>query len=100
MLINREVDLPDDLISARRAGRLVVFAGAGVSMGPPSNLPSFETLTSAVAGGVLLQRDGEPFDAFLGRLEESGVNVQARTREQIDVPASSPNLLHSLIVDL
>jgi hypothetical protein len=38
MWINRDVDLPQALVSAQRDGRLVVFAGAGVSMGPPSKL--------------------------------------------------------------
>ncbi|MEO5820503.1 MAG: hypothetical protein ABIT71_08340, partial [Vicinamibacteraceae bacterium] len=36
MLIVSGVDLPKDLVDAQRAGRLVIFAGAGVSMGPPS----------------------------------------------------------------
>jgi hypothetical protein len=45
MWINRDVDLPQALVAAQREGRLVIFAGAGVSMGPPANLPSFEPAT-------------------------------------------------------
>jgi len=42
----RDVGLPQSLITAQREGRLVIFAGAGVSMGPPANLRSFETLAN------------------------------------------------------
>ena len=35
------VDFPEPLLNALRDGRLVVFAGAGVSMGPPACLPGF-----------------------------------------------------------
>ena len=34
------VDFPEPVLNALRDGRLVVFAGAGVSMGPPARLPS------------------------------------------------------------
>ena len=34
------VDFPPALLDALRDGRLVVFAGAGVSMGAPARLPS------------------------------------------------------------
>ena len=100
MWTNQEVDLPQTLITAQREGRLVVFAGAGVSMGPPSNLPSFGALADAVGAGVLAQKGGEPFDAFLGRLEQAGVDVQVRTRALVDVPTSLPSAIHRLIVNL
>lgn len=100
MRINDEVDLPQALITAQREGKLVIFAGAGVSMGPPSNLPSFEDLANAVAQGVLPRKSGEPLDAFLGRVEQHGVDIQARTRKIIDVPTSTPRDLHHSIVKL
>ena len=39
MWVNPDVNMPQTLITAQREGSLVVFAGAGVSMGAPSNLP-------------------------------------------------------------
>src|SRR5947208_11825481 len=36
------LDIPDELVEAQEQGKLVVFAVAGVSMGAPSNLPSFK----------------------------------------------------------
>lgn len=38
------VDFPEPLLNALRDGQLVVFAGAGVSMGAPARLPSFRKL--------------------------------------------------------
>jgi hypothetical protein len=38
------VDFRDDLIDAQKKGKLVIFAGAGVSLSPPSNHPNFKDL--------------------------------------------------------
>lgn len=54
-------------------------------MGPPANLPSFEHLAVQIAGGALARRPTEPLDAYLGRVERHGINVQARARQFIDV---------------
>ena len=35
------LNLPDELELARAKGELIVFAGAGVSMGAPASLPGF-----------------------------------------------------------
>jgi hypothetical protein len=40
------LDIPDELLEAQERGRLVVFAGAGVSRGAPSNLPDFKGLAA------------------------------------------------------
>jgi integrase len=74
MRINKEVDLPEALVSAHRAGRLVIFAGAGISMGSPSNLPDFERLADMISGGTLTRTQGEPLDMFLGK--HTGARVQ------------------------
>lgn len=100
MWINQDVDLPQALITAQREGRLVIFAGAGVSIGPPSDLPSFNDLATRVAAGVLERKTGEALDAYLGRLESHGVDVQTRTRALIDLPSSAPRTVHGLIVNL
>jgi hypothetical protein len=48
MWINDDVDIPEALLAAQRDGRLVIFAGAGVSMGPPSNVPGFSRLATQI----------------------------------------------------
>jgi hypothetical protein len=100
MWINQDVDLPQELVTAQRDGHLVIFAGAGVSMGPPSNLPAFDALATDIAERVTARKDGESLDAFLGRVEQHGVNVQTRARALIDLPTSTPRALHHLIVNL
>lgn len=73
------IDFPEGLLNALRGGNLVVFAGAGVSMRPPANLPSFEALGKKIAAGTGKEVDGnEPIDRFLGRLEQEGVKVRER----------------------
>ena len=64
------LDFPSALISALRDHRLVVFAGAGVSMGEPSCLPDFKTLAEQIAQGTgESPGETEPADRFLGRLK-------------------------------
>ena len=46
------IDFPKSLLDALRDGNLVVFAGAGVSMGEPSGLPDFSKLAMTVAAGT------------------------------------------------
>ena len=48
MILNG-VDFPEQLIEAQKSGRLVIFAGAGVSVNPPSALPDFNQLAKQVA---------------------------------------------------
>lgn len=51
------LDIPDDLLEAQEQRRLVVFAGAGVSRGSPSDLPDFAGLAVSVAKGTQFEKD-------------------------------------------
>ena len=78
------IDFPRPLLTAMRNHELVVFAGAGVSMGEPAHLPSFKALATAIAqdtGNAL--HDHEPEDPFLGRLKHNGTNVHAIAAEKL-----------------
>lgn len=99
MLIG-EIEFPEPLIEAQRKGTLVVFAGAGVSMASPANLPGFEDLANEVAAGISERLESEPFDQFLGRLSSKDVDVHTRTKNVIDKPDSKPNRLHKTLVSL
>ncbi len=101
MWITESVDLPQSLIDAQRNQELVVFAGAGISVGPPSNLPNFEQLVMQVAAGALVPAEDEPLDRFLGRLEaERGVLVHRRAWKMISDPDSKATRLHYSILSL
>ena len=101
-----EVNFPEPLITAIRDRDLVVFAGAGVSMGEPAGLPSFVRLANRIAEHTGKgRRNDEPIDAFLGRLERDGdgVDVHARavralTREDKKKP--EPTDLHRGLLSL
>ena len=62
------IDFPEPLLNALRDGELIVFAGAGVSMGEPAKLPDFKDLTQAIGQGTGEElQDREPEDDYLGR---------------------------------
>lgn len=95
------LDFPPALIEALRTDKLVVFAGAGVSMPAPANLPGFEDLAGAVAKGTGETRDGsEPIDRFLGRLSGAGVDVHARAAEVLRSRNPLPSGLHKDLLRL
>ena len=48
MQLAESVSIPVELERARGAGELVVFAGAGVSMGLPADMPSFRGLAREI----------------------------------------------------
>jgi hypothetical protein len=89
-----DVNFPESLLAARKEARLVVFAGAGVSVPPPSNYPNFKNLAIEVSGGRLALADDQPIDQFLGQLNDLKVQVHRLVREILDNPQSKPNSLH------
>lgn len=95
------IEFDNRILDALRDDRLVVFAGAGVSMGPQSNLPSYEQLCSKIARGTGVTRDvKEPLDRFLGRLCHRKVDVHQRACEVLSRVVGSPNSLHHDILRL
>lgn len=87
------IDFNNCILDALRDDRLVIFAGAGVSMGPPSNLPSFWNLASDIAKGTGVA-PSNPLDRFLGQLHHLKVAVHERAAELISPAKSAPNTLH------
>ncbi len=86
---------PEELNTALRDGRLVVFAGAGVSMGKPASLPSFAKLTDTIAkhaGKTYKQSDSE--DQFLGNLKDGGTDVHRLAAEILGKEDLEPTALH------
>lgn len=87
------IEFDDRILDALRDDKLVVFAGAGVSMAPPSNLASFWKLTSDIAQGTGLEPT-EPLDRFLGQLHHRKVAVHERAAQLLSPAGSAPNTLH------
>ena len=81
------VDFPEPLLNALRERQLVVFAGAGVSIGPPANMPGFRELAHQVAEGTGLSiGEYEPEDRFLGRVKEAGPDAIQRLQQNNPQP--------------
>ena len=98
------VDFPLELLRFLEDGELVVFAGAGVSMGPPACFPNFSALADEVAGGTGEARGrDEPEDQFLGRLKDKGVLVHRKAAQALSgdtVESPTPTRLHFAILRL
>ncbi|MDM0086949.1 MULTISPECIES: DUF4020 domain-containing protein [unclassified Variovorax] len=89
------LEFDDCILDALRDDNLVVFAGAGVSMGPPSNLASFWKLANDIALGTgLAPTESEPLDRFLGTLQHRKVAVHERAAQSLSPVGSAPNALH------
>ena len=81
---------------AMRDGRLVIFAGAGVSMGAPAFLPNFSKLADEVAEGTgESRRESETEDRFLGRLADKGNSVHERTEDLLNENDPPPTDIHA-----
>ena len=90
-----KINFPAPLLNALRDGKLVVFAGAGVSMGEPACLPSFKHLAKMIAEGTgEVLRCGDPIDHFLGKLQHEGVKVHERAAEALFREDLEPTELH------
>lgn len=103
MKIAESIELPDQLELARVSGKLVVFAGAGVSMGPPSNLPGFRELGREIVGAVVAWDEGEygkHLDFYLGDAERKQVKVQERARAILSGRGGAHTSLHESLTGI
>jgi hypothetical protein len=100
-MIFQGVRLPDEIRIAQEKGELVVFAGAGVSRGSPSDLPSYGELVDEIGGrlGAKIPEDLNP-DEVLGRWFKEGRPVNEEAARILKRPSSSPTVLHKSIIRL
>lgn len=84
-----------ELRDAFSDGSLVVFAGAGVSMGEPANLLNFRNLAEKIAKGTgKTLGENKPEDQFLGELKHSGVDIYNCASKVLNRPGLEPTELH------
>ncbi|MBG0564916.1 SIR2 family protein [Actinoplanes aureus] len=97
-----QVELPQELIDAHRAGDLVIFVGAGASIASPADLPDFKKLSDEIAKDArVVVEAGEQPDVVLGNADaDKLMDVHRRIATRIGDPASKPNVLHEAIVRL
>lgn len=94
------LDLPDEILTALEEKRLVIFAGAGVSIPPPANLPSFKGLVEDVVGRPLSKDEELQMDRVLGRAKDAGVPVHRLAAERLSQAKSCFNSLHESLAAL
>lgn len=99
-MIIKGVEFPEQLILDQRAGRLVIFAGAGVSLDPPSSLPNFVDLTEEIISRKLKKYEKAQLDQVLGAGKQAGINVHRATKLIIDREGSRPTILHKSLLNL
>lgn len=95
------VQIPAEVITAWEERKLVIFTGAGISMAPPSDLPSFLSLAAQVAQTVQSPLDPGAdewkfqLDAFMDVVNEGeGVDVHRLVQSIVTKPGSQPNENH------
>ena len=94
MWVTENVQMEDSLVEALRDGELVVFAGAGVSMGAPTKLPAFEGLAADLGAAAKVERhEREESERFLGRIADSGFPLHREAAARIE-KAKESNRLH------
>lgn len=93
------LEFHEDILRALQNDTLVVFAGAGVSMGSPSYLPSFERLAADIANGTG-HVASQPLDRFLGQLHHRKIPVHSRAAQLLAKSDSRPTALHENITSL
>lgn len=94
------VDFNPQILNALEEGNLVIFAGAGVSMGPPCGLDNFVTLAEKIGEGIDLEIDEEYPEVYLGKLKSNGVKINERLHQKLLKPDSSFTPLHQNLVRL
>lgn len=94
------LDLPDEVLTALEENRLVIFAGAGVSIPPPADLPGFKRLVEEIVRRPLEQDEVGQMDRVLGRAKERGVPVHRLAAAGLERPGSRFNSLHENLVAL
>lgn len=96
----KEIDFPKELFAAQQDGSLVIFVGAGISMGEPSNLPSFLGLVSQIAKGTRFEKVVPPLDKALGDMEKGRIEVKRLAKQILANPNSKPTPTHQLLLEL
>lgn len=106
MLRFGDIEIPRELVNAHDNDELVLFVGAGASMGSPSNLPSFVGLTESIRdesqlGPIIGDVKKQALDEVMGEIADSyDVDVHLRAAIHTNKAASMPNALHQAIADL
>lgn len=101
LLLGHRLRILQEVLDAQRKGRLVVFAGAGVSKEQPAGLPLFCELVERIAGRDLEDSERRRPDRVLGKLaDEAKIPVHEFAKKILGRDTSTPASGHRSLVDL
>jgi hypothetical protein len=89
-----DIDVPQPVLDAAEAGKLVIFVGAGASRSHPSSLPDFAELVrdiGALVGREPTDEEVRHPDVFLGRLQDHGNDVHQLVARPCRIEAQPPS---------
>ena len=80
------IDFPEELLDAQQNGKLVIFAGAGVSTAPPANFPNFYKLVDDIAKGSnhIFRKEIDVSKELKSFMESQGASVEMPEGLSID----------------
>lgn len=100
MILNG-INFPNELLEALQEKRVVVFAGAGVSMGAPTSLPNFEDLAKKIAEETGETKDKKDLcEVFLGHLKSKDIDVNQKAANLLSSHCLCHNEMHEVIISL
>ena len=98
------VNIPDELMEAHNRGELVFFVGAGASMAPPTNFPSYRQLAEELAKEAGYEKpkksDLEHLDGFIGSLSDDGITAHEYVKQRFRGEGVEFNDEHAAIMSL
>ncbi|MBO6571107.1 MAG: DUF4020 domain-containing protein [Balneola sp.] len=91
-----------EILDALEQNRLVIFAGAGISMGAPANLMDFTTLAKKIGEGTSIEySEKEKFpEVYLGKLKNEGVRIYELLAQNLIHEGSLHTELHKNLIKL
>lgn len=93
------IEIPANLIQSLQENRIIVFAGAGVSMAAPANLPDFVSLTRKILNLDATEKFDSP-DQKLGEGFDQGVRIHEQCIRILQQGSPQPTALHDDILKL
>ena len=100
-MIFHNILYPDLIIESLQNDELVIFAGAGISIDPPTNLPNFRSLTKEIAKGTGKKpQKNTILESFLGELQANNINVHTRAATILSGECLEPNDKHKAVISL
>ncbi len=101
LMLGGRLQIPQGVLDAQRNGRLVIFAGAGVSREKPSSLPLFHELVKQIAGRKLNSEERKRPDRLLGELfDTKGIDIHFAAKGILGRDSSQPTNGHRSLIDL